>query len=166
MSDAHVVRDRTTGQSRGFGFVTFVDPAVARAVMMTDHKIDGRDVMAIDESSPAAWAAKQAGGEASLAPPSSAAAGPLSAVGASQAAHMSASPSETQLRWVSPAATIACVSSIPARSCAADQFVVPAVLVSINSGSARRLMHPATLTLCPAWVHAPRAHPLFPPPDR
>ena len=65
MSDAHVVRDRTTGQSRGFGFVTFVDPAVARAVMMTDHKIDGRDVMAIDESSPAAWAAKQVGGEAS-----------------------------------------------------------------------------------------------------
>ena len=40
------MRDRTTGQSRGFGFVTFVDPAVARAVMMTDHKIDGRDVMA------------------------------------------------------------------------------------------------------------------------
>ena len=40
------MRDRGTGQSRGFGFVTFVDPAVARAVMMTDHKIDGRDVMA------------------------------------------------------------------------------------------------------------------------
>ena len=46
VSDAHVVRDRDTGQSRGFGFITFVDPAVARAVMMTDHKIDGRDVMA------------------------------------------------------------------------------------------------------------------------
>ena len=41
VSDAHIVRDRLTGMSRGFGFVTFVDPAVARAVQMTDHTIDG-----------------------------------------------------------------------------------------------------------------------------
>ena len=43
---AHVVRDRTSGASRGFGFVTFVDPAIAKAVQMADHMIDGRNVMA------------------------------------------------------------------------------------------------------------------------
>ena len=41
VSDAHIVRDRNTMQSRGFGFVTFVDPAVAKAVQMCDHQIDG-----------------------------------------------------------------------------------------------------------------------------
>ena len=36
VSDAHVVRDRTSGASRGFGFVTFVDPTIAKAVQMAD----------------------------------------------------------------------------------------------------------------------------------
>ena len=32
VADAHVVRERDTQRSRGFGFVTFSDPDVARAV--------------------------------------------------------------------------------------------------------------------------------------
>ena len=41
VADAQVVRDRTTGQSRGFGFVTFIDADVARTVQSSEHSFDG-----------------------------------------------------------------------------------------------------------------------------
>lgn len=44
ISDAKVITDRDSGRSRGFGFVTFADPAAAqRAVQeMNGAELDGR----------------------------------------------------------------------------------------------------------------------------
>lgn len=39
-----VMRDWATGRSRGFGFIVFADPAVAKHVVMEKHMIDGRMV--------------------------------------------------------------------------------------------------------------------------
>ncbi|KAG8636975.1 heterogeneous nuclear ribonucleoprotein 1 [Manihot esculenta] len=44
--EAVIMRDRTTGRARGFGFVVFTDPAVAERVIMDKHMIDGRTVEA------------------------------------------------------------------------------------------------------------------------
>ena len=46
ISDAKVVADRETGRSRGFGFVSFVDPAAAAQAIqeMDGRAIDGRNV--------------------------------------------------------------------------------------------------------------------------
>ncbi|KAK8691166.1 hypothetical protein V6N13_074685 [Hibiscus sabdariffa] len=44
--EAMIMRDRVTGRARGFGFVVFVDPAVAKRVIMDKHMIDGRMVEA------------------------------------------------------------------------------------------------------------------------
>ncbi|KAF7831308.1 heterogeneous nuclear ribonucleoprotein 1-like [Senna tora] len=44
--EAVIMRDRTTGRARGFGFVVFADPAVAERVIMDKHIIDGRTVEA------------------------------------------------------------------------------------------------------------------------
>ncbi|KAJ4790650.1 RNA-binding (RRM/RBD/RNP motifs) family protein [Rhynchospora pubera] len=44
--EAVIMRDRTTGRARGFGFVVFADPAVAEQVVMEKHMIDGRMVEA------------------------------------------------------------------------------------------------------------------------
>lgn len=44
--EAVIMRDRLTGRARGFGFVVFVDPAVAERVVMEKHMIDGRTVEA------------------------------------------------------------------------------------------------------------------------
>ncbi|KAK4275367.1 hypothetical protein QN277_018461 [Acacia crassicarpa] len=41
-----IMRDRTTGRARGFGFIVFADPAVAERVIMDKHIIDGRTVEA------------------------------------------------------------------------------------------------------------------------
>ena len=42
--EAVIMRDRTTGRARGFGFVVFADPAVAERVVKEKHMIDGRTV--------------------------------------------------------------------------------------------------------------------------
>ncbi|KAF5730502.1 heterogeneous nuclear ribonucleoprotein 1 isoform X2 [Tripterygium wilfordii] len=44
--EAVIMRDRTTGRARGFGFVVFADPAVAERVIIEKHMIDGRMVEA------------------------------------------------------------------------------------------------------------------------
>ncbi|KAH0983983.1 hypothetical protein GBA52_011160 [Prunus armeniaca] len=44
--EAVIMKDRTTGRARGFGFVVFADPAVADSVIMEKHNIDGRMVEA------------------------------------------------------------------------------------------------------------------------
>lgn len=41
---AVVMKDRTTGRPRGFGFVTFKDAEVADRVVQDIHVIDGRQV--------------------------------------------------------------------------------------------------------------------------
>lgn len=40
--EAVILKDRTTGRARGFGFVVFADPAVAEIVITEKHNIDGR----------------------------------------------------------------------------------------------------------------------------
>lgn len=42
--EAVIMKDRTTGRARGFGFVVFADPAVAERVVLEKHTIDGRTV--------------------------------------------------------------------------------------------------------------------------
>lgn len=42
LEGAEVMKDRYTGKSRGFGFVSFVDPACAMRALNTEHSIDGR----------------------------------------------------------------------------------------------------------------------------
>lgn len=42
--DAVIMRDRATGQPRGFGFVTFEDPDVCDSVVKDKHVLDGREV--------------------------------------------------------------------------------------------------------------------------
>ncbi|ESQ32501.1 hypothetical protein EUTSA_v10004139mg [Eutrema salsugineum] len=44
--EAVIMKDRTTGRARGFGFVVFADPAVAETVVKEKHNIDGRLVEA------------------------------------------------------------------------------------------------------------------------
>ncbi|GER45989.1 RNA-binding (RRM/RBD/RNP motifs) family protein [Striga asiatica] len=44
--EAVIMRDRTTGRARGFGFIVFADPVVAEKVVKEKHMIDGRTVEA------------------------------------------------------------------------------------------------------------------------
>ncbi|XP_058080547.1 heterogeneous nuclear ribonucleoprotein 1-like isoform X2 [Magnolia sinica] len=44
--EAVIMKDRTTGRARGFGFIVFANPAVAERVVMEKHTIDGRMVEA------------------------------------------------------------------------------------------------------------------------
>lgn len=43
--EAVIMKDRTTGRARGFGFVVFADPIVADRVIKEKHSIDGRMVI-------------------------------------------------------------------------------------------------------------------------
>ncbi|OIW13852.1 hypothetical protein TanjilG_31741 [Lupinus angustifolius] len=42
--EAMIMKDRTTGRARGFGFIVFADPSVAERVVLEKHVIDGRTV--------------------------------------------------------------------------------------------------------------------------
>ncbi|KAL9241174.1 hypothetical protein vseg_015316 [Gypsophila vaccaria] len=44
--EAVIMKDRTTGRARGFGFIVFSDPSVADRVVKEKHNIDGRLVEA------------------------------------------------------------------------------------------------------------------------
>ncbi|CAN0890847.1 Heterogeneous nuclear ribonucleoprotein 1 [Linum grandiflorum] len=44
--EAVIMKDRSTGRARGFGFIVFADPAVAERVVVQKHLIDGRHVEA------------------------------------------------------------------------------------------------------------------------
>lgn len=48
--EAVILKDRTTGRARGFGFVVFADPAVAEIVITEKHNIDGRLVCSLFSS--------------------------------------------------------------------------------------------------------------------
>lgn len=45
--EAVIMRDRSTGRARGFGFIVFADPAVADRVITEKHNIDGRMVSCV-----------------------------------------------------------------------------------------------------------------------
>ncbi len=53
VSDSSIVEDRTTGQSRGFGFVEMPDAAEARAAItqLNGHSLDGRSLL-VNEAKP------------------------------------------------------------------------------------------------------------------
>lgn len=42
LEEAVIMKDRSTGKSRGFGFVTFLHYSDAQHVAVTDHQVDGR----------------------------------------------------------------------------------------------------------------------------
>lgn len=44
VSQVVIMRDKTTGRPRGFGFVVFSDPSVLDQVLQDKHTIDGRPV--------------------------------------------------------------------------------------------------------------------------
>jgi RNA-binding protein Musashi len=44
VQECTVMRDSTTGRSRGFGFLTFRDPKTVNTVMVKEHYLDGKIV--------------------------------------------------------------------------------------------------------------------------
>lgn len=44
ITDSVIMRDRKTGQPRGFGFVTYADPSVVDKVIEETHIINGKQV--------------------------------------------------------------------------------------------------------------------------
>ncbi|XP_044502855.1 heterogeneous nuclear ribonucleoprotein 1 isoform X2 [Mangifera indica] len=44
ITDSVIMKDRKTGQPRGFGFVTYADPSVVDKVIQEDHVINGKQV--------------------------------------------------------------------------------------------------------------------------
>ena len=45
--DSVIIHDKHSGKSRGFGFVTFADPAVADTVLGKEHILDGKMVTSV-----------------------------------------------------------------------------------------------------------------------
>ena len=45
--DSVIMKDRKTGQPRGFGFVTYADPSVVDTVIEETHVINGKQVGAL-----------------------------------------------------------------------------------------------------------------------
>lgn len=45
ITDSVIMKDRRTGQPRGFGFVTYADPAVVDKVIQESHVINGKQVI-------------------------------------------------------------------------------------------------------------------------
>ena len=45
VTEAVIMRDRSTGRARGFGFVVFAHATVAERVILDKHMIDGRMVI-------------------------------------------------------------------------------------------------------------------------
>ncbi|KAH7439048.1 hypothetical protein KP509_04G042600 [Ceratopteris richardii] len=44
LTDSVIMKNRSTGQPRGFGFVTYADPSIVDRVLQDTHVIDGRTV--------------------------------------------------------------------------------------------------------------------------
>lgn len=44
ITDSVIMKDRATGQPRGFGFVTYADPSVVDKVIEDTHIINGKQV--------------------------------------------------------------------------------------------------------------------------
>lgn len=44
ITDSVIMKDRKTGQPRGFGFITYADPVVVDKVIEEDHIINGKQV--------------------------------------------------------------------------------------------------------------------------
>lgn len=44
ITDSVIMKDRKTGQPRGFGFVTYADPSVVDQVIQDTHIINGKQV--------------------------------------------------------------------------------------------------------------------------
>ena len=42
--DSVIMKDRRTGQPRGFGFITYADPSVVDKVIQDSHIINGKQV--------------------------------------------------------------------------------------------------------------------------
>ena len=43
--DSVIMKDRFTGQPRGFGFITYADPSVVDKVIEDSHVINGKQVL-------------------------------------------------------------------------------------------------------------------------
>lgn len=44
VTECTIMRDPSSGRSRGFAFLTFQDPAAVNAVMVREHFLDGKTV--------------------------------------------------------------------------------------------------------------------------
>lgn len=53
--DSVIMKDRKTGQPRGFGFVTYSDPSVVDKVIQETHIINGKQVGLPKFSFPSSW---------------------------------------------------------------------------------------------------------------
>lgn len=44
ITDSVIMKDRRTGQPRGFGFITYADPSVVDTVIQETHVLNGKQV--------------------------------------------------------------------------------------------------------------------------
>lgn len=55
ITDSVIMKDRYTGQPRGFGFITYADPSVVDKVIEDTHIINGKQVNYLSESFSLYW---------------------------------------------------------------------------------------------------------------